>query len=186
MKHSLRPLVQLSIPPILCSPTELKFDKICITPTKRKEEWAVNLMLPRPYHPSLATLPTKHASRALAAVIHTVIHKHVFNSKESPTTIFEEFQIAQKKLYEAMTGKHYNPGMKLMKAEKAQKEAEAKLKKLKTSGTKEDQDKETAEATSTSGMMDRDMPELISEDDEDAPLKKFTFKKPPSWKPPHK
>ena len=31
MKHSLRPLVQLSIPPLLCSPAKLKFNKICLT-----------------------------------------------------------------------------------------------------------------------------------------------------------
>ena len=41
MKHSLRPLVQLSILPHLCSPTELKFNKICLTPTETREERAV-------------------------------------------------------------------------------------------------------------------------------------------------
>ena len=54
---------------------------------ERKEEWATNLMLPRPYHPSLVTLPAKHATQALATVIDTVIQKHVFKSKESPNTI---------------------------------------------------------------------------------------------------
>ena len=93
MKPSLRVLVQLSIPPQFCSPAELKFDKICITPVERREEWAANLMLPIPYHPSLATLPAKHATWVLATVIHAVIHKHVFKSKESPNTICEEFQI---------------------------------------------------------------------------------------------
>ena len=78
-------------------------------------------MLPRPYHPSLATLLAKHATWVLAAVIHTVIRKHVFKSKESPNTICEEFQIAPKKLYEGMMGKHYDPGVKLSKAERHRK-----------------------------------------------------------------
>ena len=37
MKHSSRLLAQLSIPPQLCSPAELKFDKICLTPAERKD-----------------------------------------------------------------------------------------------------------------------------------------------------
>ena len=110
-----------------------EFDKIRLTSAERKEERAANLMLPRPYHPSLATLPTKHATCALAAIIHAVIRKLVFNSKESP--ICEEFQITPKKVYEGMTGKHYYPGAKLSKAEKAQKDSDAKVKKLKTGYT---------------------------------------------------
>ena len=46
MKHSLRPLVQLSIPPCLCSPTELEFNKLHLTPAETKEKRAVNPMLP--------------------------------------------------------------------------------------------------------------------------------------------
>ena len=42
MKHSLRPLVQLSIPPHLCFPTKLKFDKLHLTPAETKEERAVS------------------------------------------------------------------------------------------------------------------------------------------------
>ena len=43
-------MVELSktIPPQLCSPAELKFDKTHLTPAERKER-AANLMLPRPY-----------------------------------------------------------------------------------------------------------------------------------------
>ena len=87
MKHSLRPLLQLSIPPQLCSLAELKFNQIHLTPMERREEWAANLMLPRPYHPSLATLPAKHATQALATATHTVIRKHVLTPK-SPQTQF--------------------------------------------------------------------------------------------------
>ena len=48
-----------------------------------------------------------------------------------------------------MKGKRYDPGVKL-EAEKAQKEAEANIKKLKMPGTKEDQNKETTSTTTTS------------------------------------
>ena len=77
MKHSLHLLVQLSIPPHLCSLADLKFKKMRLTPAETREERAVNLMLPRPYHPALAILPLKHATQVLAAAIHTVLWKHV-------------------------------------------------------------------------------------------------------------
>ena len=48
-------------------------------------------------------------------------------------------------------------------------------KKPKMMGTKEDQDEENTQT------IDTDMPELISSNEEDAPRKKFTTKKP-SWK----
>ena len=73
MKHSLKPLVQLGIPPHLCSSAKLKFVKLCLTPAETKEERAVNLMLPRPFHPSLTSLPTENATQALTAAIHTVL-----------------------------------------------------------------------------------------------------------------
>ena len=93
MKHSLRPLVQLSIPPKLCSPAELKFDKICLTPRERKEEQEVSLMLPRPYHPSLATLPAKHTTHALAAIIHTVLCKMSSTPKNLQTLSAKNFRL---------------------------------------------------------------------------------------------
>ena len=119
MKHSLHPLVQLSIPLHLCSPADLKFKKMTLTLAETREERAVNLMLPRPYHPDLTSLPSKHATQALAAAIHTVLQKHAFDSHESQNTICEQFQIAPKKLYEALTGKCYDTSVKLTKAEKA-------------------------------------------------------------------
>ena len=54
------------------------------------------------------------------------------------------------------------------------------LKKPKMMGTKEDQDEEDTQTMGT------DMPELISSDEEDAPQKKFTTKKPLWKKPPCK
>ena len=45
--------------------------------------------------------------------------KRIFNTKESTSTISEQFQITPKKLCEGLTGKQYDPGQKLTKAEKA-------------------------------------------------------------------
>ena len=47
MKHSLHPLVQILLPPHLCS-------------QETKEEIGINQCLPRPLHPALAVLPPKH------------------------------------------------------------------------------------------------------------------------------
>ena len=55
-------------------------------------------------------------------------------------------------------------------------------KRPKTLGTKEDQDEENAQTQT----MDTDMPELISSNEEAAPQKTFTTKKPLQKKPPHK
>ena len=119
MKHSLCPLVQISLSPHLCSPADLKFSKLCLTPQETKEEIGINQCLPRPLHPALAVLPPKHPTRCLAAIIHTVLRRELFNTKESTSTISEQFQVAPKKLYEGLTGKRYDPGQKLTKVEKA-------------------------------------------------------------------
>ena len=123
MKHSLCPLIQLSLPPRLCSPADLKFQKLWLTPQETKEEQGINLCLPHPFHPALAKLPAKHATHCLAVIIHTNLHCHLFQSKESANTICEQFQVAQKKLYEGITGKQYDMGQKLTKDEKAAHDA---------------------------------------------------------------
>ena len=38
MKHSFRPLIQISLPVHLCSPADLKFDKLRLTPAETHEE----------------------------------------------------------------------------------------------------------------------------------------------------
>ena len=123
MKHSLHSLVQLSLPQHLCSPADLKFSKLHLTPQETKEEIGINQCLLRPFHLALAVLPPKHPTCCLAAVIHTVLQRHLFNSKESSSTISEEFHVTPKKLYEGLTGKWYDPGQKLTKVEKAAEKA---------------------------------------------------------------
>ena len=105
MKHSLCPLVQISLPPCLCSPADLKFSKLHLTLQETKEEISINQCLLRPFHLSLAVLRPKHPTRCLGAIIHTVLWRELFNSKESTSTISEEFQVTPKKLYEGLTGK---------------------------------------------------------------------------------
>ena len=119
IKHSLHPLVQISLPPHLCSPADLKFSKLRLTPQETKEEISINQSLPKPFHLALAVLPPKHPTHCLAAIIHTILRRELFNTKESTSTISEQFQVTPKKLYEGLTGKQYDPGQKLTKAEKA-------------------------------------------------------------------
>ena len=97
MKHSLLPLVQISLPPCLCSPVDLKFSKLHLTPQETKEI-GINQCLLRPFHPALAVLPPKHPTRCLVTIIHTVLRRELFNTKESTSTISEQFQVTPKRL----------------------------------------------------------------------------------------
>ena len=60
MKHSLRPLVQISLPPCLCSPVDLKFSKLCLTPQETMEEISINQCLPIPPGISSSSTQTPH------------------------------------------------------------------------------------------------------------------------------
>ena len=62
IKHSLHLLVQISLPPSLCSPVDLKFSKLHLTPQETKEEIGINQCLPRPFYLVLAVLPPKHCT----------------------------------------------------------------------------------------------------------------------------
>ena len=184
MKHSLHPLVQISIPSRLCSPTDLKFSKLCLTPQETKEEIDINQCLPKPFHPALAVLPPKHPARCLAAIIHTVLRRELFNTKESTSTISEQFQVAPKKLYEGLTGKRYYPGQKLTKVEKAAREA-AKVTPSTKSATPSTPS--TSSTTALSTIQEEPQPTATTEVDPEMPplevirpRKKFRFKDPES------
>ena len=73
-------------------PSGLEVFKLRLTPQETKEEISTNQCLPRPFHPALAVLPPKHPTRCLAAIIHTVLQRELFNTKESTSTISEQFQ----------------------------------------------------------------------------------------------
>ena len=90
MKDSLCPLIQLSLPPRLCSPVELKFQNLRLTPQEMKEEKGINLCLRRPFHPASTEFPAKHRTCCLAVVVHTILYHHLFHSKELANMICEE------------------------------------------------------------------------------------------------
>ena len=163
LKYSVRPLVELQVPARLCSPADLTFAKASLTDEEMFEQRAVNNMLPRPYHPNLEAVDSKHLTRALAAAIHYQIRKEMFTKfPASQTEIASLFQVERKKFFTSITGREYEGRKKMTK------------KKLETSDTKEDRDK-SKESTSTI-QTDPEMPPL---EDADAPTrpKKFKFKK---------
>ena len=70
LKHSVHPLIQFEVLPRLCNPEELCFAKSNLTSEETFEQWAMNNILPRPYHPKLETVEGKHATRCLAVAVH--------------------------------------------------------------------------------------------------------------------
>ena len=53
LKHSVCPLIQLSVPAGLSNPTHLQFEHPTLTEEERFEEKAINSVLPMPHHPDL-------------------------------------------------------------------------------------------------------------------------------------
>ena len=97
LKHSICPLIQLQIPAHLCHPGELRFEKQYLSNNELFEQCCVNTLLPRPYHPSLDSIPPKHPTRALVAAIHYHLQKRMctkFNA--SQTEIADLFQVERK------------------------------------------------------------------------------------------
>ena len=158
------------------------------------------------HHPDLEKLPPKDPTRCLAAAVHYVLRFRLFKNNPSQGTTADKFQVEWKKFYQAITGKMYDAGKKTLKALKMKKDqADTEKptkgtrktrsstirqslslpdpftpidpKKAKTLDTKEDQAEDTA--TQTSEVMDMtDIPELISDEEEDEPTKQFTLKHP--------
>ena len=135
LKHSVRPLVQLQIPPGLCSLADLKFAKANLTTEEEYNEQGVNTMLPRPHHPDLATVKDKHPKRALAAEIHYQLRKRMYSHFPAPQTkIADLFAAKWKKFFTSVTGREYEGGQKLVKVRKLDSD--------KPPDTKGDKDKE--------------------------------------------
>ena len=201
-------------------------------PNETFEEHCINIILPKPCHPKLTTVPAKHETQYLATTTHLLLRKRMFNTRVSQAAIAHKFRVKNKKLHMAISGKKYDPGKKPsckkgtpVKQKAMQKKStadqptspEAEItkihgdneqakqdtdddllygsddslpdlftlqnpKKVKTSNTK-DQAEDTG--TNMPAAMDTEMPELIL-DDKQPSQKQFTFKNPPSQKPPHK
>ena len=111
LKHSVRPLVQLQIPPGLCNPADLKCAKANLTPEEEYDERGVNTMLPRPHHPDLTTVKDKHPMRALTATIHYYLRKRMYpRFPASQTKIADLFAVERKKFFTLVTGREYEGG----------------------------------------------------------------------------
>ena len=128
LKHSVRPLIQFNIlpPPHLCYPGELTSMKADLTPGEAFEQWAVNKMLPKPYHPKLQKVENKHATHCLTAAVHHQLHQKFFTKfHESQGNIVDMFGMERKKFFTSITGRTYDAGKKLTKAEKRERAEEA-------------------------------------------------------------
>ena len=155
--------MQLQVPARLCNPADLTFTKASLTDEEMFEQRAVNNMLPRPHHPNLEAVDSKHLTRALAVAIHYQIREKMFTKfPASQTEIADLFQVERKKFFTSITRREYKGGKKITK------------KKLETSDTKEDRDK-SKESTSTT-QTDPEMPSLEDADPPTRP-KQFKFKK---------
>ena len=115
LQLAVRPIIQLKIPPHLSAPTELKFEKVRLTPEEITEENCCNLILPRPFHPKLSGIAFKHPMRYLAAAAHFLIRKKLFNSKYPQLLVAKDSAVAEKKLHLTVSGRKYDPGKKAPK-----------------------------------------------------------------------
>ena len=92
MKHSLRPLVQLPLPPRLCSSVDLRFSKLHLTP----QEISINQCLARPLHPN--TPPTAlwqlstQSCRDICSTAKKVPQPSLKNSKSPPRNYMKDLQ----------------------------------------------------------------------------------------------
>ena len=115
LQPAIRPFIQLTIPPHLSAPTELKFEKERLTPEEITEEDCCNLILPQPFHPKFSTNTYKDPTRCLAAAANFLIRKKLFNSKYPQLLVAKDFAVAEKKLHLAVSGRKYDPGKKTSK-----------------------------------------------------------------------
>ena len=110
---AIRPLIQLKLPPELCAPGEMRFEKERLTPEETFEEQCLNIVLPHARHPKLAKTPGKHPTPCLATATHPLLYKRMFNTKVSQATIAQEFGVENKKLHMAFSSHKYDAGKKL-------------------------------------------------------------------------
>ena len=139
LKLAVRPLIQLKIPPYLCSPRDLCFAKERLTKEECFEEMCVNEILPKPFHNKLSTIPLKHTTHCLATVTHYLLRKRMFDSKIPQAALAKEFVVAEKKLHLAVSSRKYDPGKKFLKQKSYDKPNPKKNKASKTDEPKTDE-----------------------------------------------
>ena len=162
MKLAVRPLIQLKIPSHLSAPTDLKFGKERLTQEKTIEEYCSNLILPQPFHPKLSDIPFKHPTRCLAAGVHFLIRKKLFNSKYSQLQITKDFAVAEKKLHVAASGRKYDLGKKAPR----KRTASGDIPTLTKTSTQEKEQQHTQSDTVTETPEASQMSEPKDDDDE--------------------
>ena len=169
LKHSMRPLVQLQIPPWLCHPGKLCFAKSDLSTDELYEQKAINIILPRPHHPKLDSIEQKHATRALAAAVHYTLRQRLFDKFcESQSGVADLFLVEWEKFYTSISGRTYDAGKKPTKAERHEKEAKefkARKQKLKAKELPKE-DKQEKEKEDILMYTDK-MPELESNSEND-------------------
>ena len=134
LKHSVRPLIQLSVLAGLSDPTCLQFEHPVLMEEEQFKGKAIYSVLPMPHHPDVEKLPPKDPTCCLAGAVHYVLICQLFKNNLSQGITADTFQVERKKFYQAITGKTYDAGKKLtktMKMQKEQKEVTEKLAKLK-------------------------------------------------------
>ena len=111
LKHSVHPLIQFEVLPRLCNPRELCFTKSKLTREEAFEQWAMNNILPRPYHPKLETVEGKHATRCLTAAVHYQLWQKLFiKFRDSQANIADMYAVERKKFYTSITSHTYDVG----------------------------------------------------------------------------
>ena len=101
------PLIQLKLPPELCAPGKMRFEKERLTPKETFKEQCLNIVLPCARHPKLTKIPSKHPTHCLAVTTHLLLCKRMFNTKVSQATIAWEFRVENKNLHMAISGHKY-------------------------------------------------------------------------------
>ena len=109
---TIHPLIQLKLPPKLCAPGKMHFEKERLTSEENFEEECLNIVLPHPKHCKLSKIPNKHPTHCLAAATHLLLQKRMFNTKVLQATIACKFWVEIKKLHLSMSGHKYDPGKK--------------------------------------------------------------------------
>ena len=132
LKHSVHPLVQLSVPAGLSDPTHLQFQHPALTEEECFEEKAINSVLPMPHHPDLEKLPQKDPTHCLAAAVHYILRFKLFKNNPSQGTTADKFHVEWKKFYQVVTGKTYDAEKKTPKALKIKKDKAVTEKPTKT------------------------------------------------------
>ena len=156
LKHSVHPLIQISVPAGLSDPTHIQFEHPALSEEECFEEKAINSVLPMPHHLDLEKVPLKDPSHCLAAAVHYVLRFRLFKNNPSQRTTVDKFQVEWKKFYQAITGKMYDAGKKTPRALKMKKDKAVTEKPTKTTEQATPKEQEKQEVAPLNAPPDED------------------------------